>query len=103
VNESPIACELTSPELQERRRAILPKFRDAVIEVNELEDGFAYSFASDPDQLKELAGLIDLERRCCPFLRFRLTVEAGGGPLSLEITGPDGTKDFLRNTFDWKS
>jgi hypothetical protein len=36
-----------------------------------------------------------LESQCCPFLRFQLTVELGGGPVWLELTGPPGTRDFL--------
>jgi len=99
MNDLPIVCELTGAELQERRTTILEKVRRSVVKVSELEDGFIYAFPSHGDQLKELAGLIDLERQCCPFLRFRLTIEAGGGPFSLEITGPEGTKDFLLGIF----
>ena len=40
-------------------------------------------------------GAIDAERRCCRFLRFRLTVEPDEGPMVLELTGPEGTRDFL--------
>ena len=99
MSDLPIACSLTSDELQERRSAVLQKVRLAVLEVRELKDGFAYSFPSEGDWLRELAGLIDLERQCCPFLRFNLTVEANGGPLWLEMTGPEGTKNFLNSTF----
>jgi len=101
MKDLPIACNLTSAELQERRRTVLEKLKDAVIGVNELGDGYEYSFHSEGEQLKELAAMIELERQCCPFLRFRLTLEAGGGPLHLEITGPAGTKEFLASTFDW--
>ena len=101
MNDLPIACSLTSPELQERRRLVLEKIRRGVLEIKELEDSYAYSFPSQGDWLRELAGLIDLERQCCPFLRFELIVEADRGPLWLELTGPVGTKDFLRTTFAW--
>ena len=100
MSDLPIACSLTSVELQERRSAVLQKVRRAVLEVRELEDGYAYSFPSEGDWLRELAGLIDLERQCCLFLQFRLTVEANAGPIWLEMTGPEGTKEFLVNTFD---
>jgi len=96
----PIACTLTAPELQERRRTVLQKVRSAVVEVRELENGYSYSFPSAEDWLVEVAGLIDLERQCCPFLRFQITVEENGGPLWLEMTGPPGTKEFLASTFD---
>jgi len=103
MNSLPIACNLTSAELQERRRSVLEKLRDAVIEVKELADGYSYSFSAAGNRFKELADMIDLERQCCPFLQFRLTVAAGGAPLHLEITGPEGTKDFLLSTLEWRS
>jgi len=102
MNSLPIACSLTSAELQERRRTVLETLRGAVLEVEELADGFAYSFMSEGNRFKELADMIDLERQCCPFLQFRLTVAAGHGPLTLAITGPEGTKDFLLSTFAWE-
>lgn len=103
MDNLPIACKLTSAELQERRRKVLEKLHDGVIEVKELADGYAYSFSSKGNRFKELADMIDLERQCCPFLQFRLFVAPGGGPLLLEITGPEGTKDFLLSTFAWRS
>ena len=102
MNSLPIACNLTTSELQERRRTVLAKLRDAVVEVKELADGYSYSFASEGNRFEELADMIDLERQCCPFLQFRVNVAAGSGPLTLEITGPEGTKDFLLSTFDWR-
>ena len=100
MNDLPIACTLSSPELQQRRRTVLQKVRRAVLEVIEVEGGYAYCFPSEGEWLQELAAMIDLERQCCPFLRFRLTVEANGSPMWLELTGPEGTKDFLTNTFN---
>lgn len=46
-------------------------------------------------RLPELSEVIELERKCCPFLRFVLTVEPAGGPLRLELSGAAGTKEFL--------
>lgn len=102
MNSLPTACNLTSAELQERRRTVLEKLRAAVVDVKELADGYAYSFTSEGNRFKELADMIDLERQCCPFLQFRVTVAAGGGPISVEVTGPAGTKDFLLSTFEWR-
>jgi hypothetical protein len=84
----PIACSLTNSELQERRRGVLHRVRSAVVEVRELENGYAYCFPSEGGRLTELAQLVDLERQCCPFLRFAITVESDNGPIRLEMTGP---------------
>lgn len=102
VNSLPIACTLTSAELHERRRTVLEKLRDAVVEMKELADGYSYTFAAEGNRLQELAAMIDLERQCCPFLQFRVNVTPANGPIILEIAGPEGTKDFLSNNFDWR-
>ena len=94
MNELPIACTLTSAELQERRITVLANLRQSVVEFKELPDGYAYSLSSDAS-LQDLAAMIELERQCCPFLRFTLTVEPAGGGVWLELTGPPGTREFL--------
>ena len=42
-----------------------------------------------------IAEMIDGERQCCRFLRFAVVLEANLGPVSLELTGPAGTRAFL--------
>lgn len=100
MTDLPVACSLMPAELQERRRTLLLKMREVVSEVTELEDGFKYEFALADDVLPELAKLIQLEHQCCPFLTFRLALEAGGDSVLLEMTGPQGTKEFLAEVFN---
>ena len=94
-----IACKLTTAELQKRRSEVLERLKSAMINVTEIEDGFIYQFSSTANQIAELGNLMALEHQCCPFLRFRLTIEPGEGPAILELTGPEGTKDFLTALF----
>ena len=42
----------------------------------------------------ELARIVELERSCCAFLRFRLEQDAEG--CELTITAPDGAEDAMR-------
>lgn len=99
MGDLPVACSLIPAELPDRRRNVLSKVRGAVTDIKELEHGFIYQFPSDGGLILELANLIQLEHRCCPFLTFRLTVEPGEGSVSLELTGPEGTKEFLEEIF----
>src|SRR5207253_2529614 len=63
----------------------------------------AYHSITDPGQrghlwgdvAASLAALIETERACCPFLSFQLIVEPDRGSVSLELTGPAGTREFL--------
>jgi len=44
-----------------------------------------------------VADLIMAEHECCPFLTFQLTAEPKMGALTIRMTGPDGTKPFLKS------
>ena len=69
------------------------------METKELDHGYAYRFPSGANWIAELAQLITFERECCPFLLFQLRLEPANGPLWLELTGPEGTKEFLLSLF----
>ena len=97
--DGPVACSLTTVELQQRRNEVLNGIRNAVLEIREHSDGFAYRFSSNEHLLDQLTEMIKLERRCCPFLTFKLHVDPGDGPMWLELSGPEGTKDFLAGLF----
>jgi hypothetical protein len=43
-----------------------------------------------------LADFITNERRCCPFLDFTLTVSENAKPVTLLLSGPEGTRKFLQ-------
>ncbi len=96
----PIACSLTDSEFRERRNNVLRKVGQSVLEVKEIENGYTYRFPSNDDSFTEITNLVRLERKCCPFLQFRITVESGNGDIWLELTGAQGTKDFLASLFN---
>lgn len=93
----PIACNLVAIPDADRPRyfALRAQVLAAVESRAETDDGFLLHVATDRAPLVALAEWIAFERACCPFLRFRLTVE-GDGPARLELGGADGVKDFLR-------
>ena len=99
-NNLAIACSLTDAELQQRRQAELSEAKSAMIAVKETENGFVYQFESSSERIAALTNLVQLEHQCCPFLTFRITVEPGDRPVSLEISGPPGTKEFLTALFE---
>jgi hypothetical protein len=95
----PVACTLSDAELCEREVRILARFKSAVIATEELPDGYAFRMPGDDKWIAAVAELIAAERQCCRFLTFELTVAPNTGPVILRVTGPAGTKDFLRMTF----
>ncbi len=97
--ELPTACTLTDAEMRERRRTILDTFRGAALEVTSLPLGYTYRFEPTSEVLARLVHLVDLEHQCCPFLTFKIIIEAGNQPISLEITGPPDAKPMIADFF----
>ena len=95
MRDLPIMCELTQDEITARRATLLPGLLAQAEERTALPDGFRWRFAASGEFLAAAAETMNTERHCCRFLRLVLTVEPGGGPMWLEITGPQGTVEFL--------
>ena len=95
-DNTPAACLLTTVELRDRQATLLAEFRSAVVETEELQDGYAFRLKSDGESIGLIAQLMVAERECCPFLTFELAALSNSGPLIVRVSGPAGTKEFLR-------
>ena len=70
-----------------------------MIATEELPDGYAFRVLGDRKWIVVVAELIAAERECCPFLTFELAAQPNMGSVIVRLTGPAGTKDFLRTHF----
>ena len=95
----PVACTLSPAALQARRENLLHVLLRRTKERRELPNGYSLRFAAESDVLSEIVRAIDNERQCCRFLRFAVTVEPDDGPLTVDLTGPAGTREFLAAMF----
>jgi hypothetical protein len=90
-----VACTLTADEINACRDRLLPGLVERAVRLDGLPNGCRLTFAPSSDLLHAIAGTIDRERQCCQFLRFTLTIEPGAAEFVLDVTGPDGTREFL--------
>lgn len=95
MTDLPLACTLDPTTLEARRDGLLPGLAREAVARTALPDGLRLTFTPGPGTVTAIARVIDAERQCCRFLRFRLTLEPGDGRIELEISGPAGTRDFL--------
>ena len=95
--EIPVACCLSDAELRKREATLLADFKAALTGWQELNDGYAFFLPGNSEWIVLVAELIVAERECCPFLKFELSMEPGMGPVSIRMTGPAGTKEFLQS------
>jgi hypothetical protein len=92
---SEIACKLDPGGRGQRQQVLVNLVARATVR-RESDGGYAFGFPAEATTLAEVAAVVEPERRCCPFLRIALTAEPDDGPIRLDLTGPDGTKEFLR-------
>jgi hypothetical protein len=96
----PLNCALPEAELRERVAELEGIIARKIVEVRELDDGYALRFPTEAGIVEELGRFIAFERVCCAFLNFALLVKAAGGPIWLELTGSDEAKSYLRPTVE---
>src|SRR5262245_16914989 len=94
MRDLPIVCALQPGELTATQ--LLPGVIAAARARQTIENGYRFEFRASSDVLSSIVRMIDAERQCCQFLRFQLTVEAAGGLVVLDVTGPTGSQEFLQ-------
>ncbi len=90
-----VTCTLSPEALTARRQGLLAELLRRADAHEEFTNGHRWSFAATDDIFAMILTMVEAERRCCRFLRFQIIVEPGGGPVSVELTGPPGTREFL--------
>src|SRR5215208_3317448 len=67
--------------------------------IKEVENGYSFTFPNETERVAQIAEFISNERLCCPFLQFTLRVSSLSEPISVSLTGPMGTQEFLQAEF----
>lgn len=97
-NPMVIACDLSALDAPQRRRRreLQEQLRADIQEARELEDGYAFRHSPKTSVLLELAEFAALERLCCPFFGFEISVGRDRGPVWFRITGGEEAKRVLQ-------
>ena len=96
MERAKLSCKLTTPELQKRKKTVVAELKNLLLEKIELENGFKYKFDGSDKMLDLLNDSIKTERLCCDFFVFNLTSTSDTKFTWLELSGPEGVKDFIK-------
>lgn len=98
---TPLACNMNvfSPAQREAHIQTTAELIQGVESVRDVANGYEFQFPNETGIISRIAEFISNERLCCPFLEFSLNVISNNGPISLKLTGPVGTQEFLREEF----
>ena len=97
---SPIVCTLTPDEILARKASLLPGLAARASHREPTADGYRLRFDAAPDILPAITDAVNAERQCCRFLRFELVVAPDAGAITLTMSGPDGSREFLMALID---
>lgn len=96
TTDKPLVCKLTSIELQERKATIIAELKSKHLEKIEFTNGFSFKFEATDEMLDLLTDFVKSERQCCDFFNFAIRLE-NDNVVWLDITGPEGAKEFIQN------
>ena len=101
--EPTIVCNMDvfSPVERENHIRNTTQLFRTVQDLREAENGFIFIFPqiNGSENIARFAEFIYNEQRCCPFLEFTLKIAPNDEPISLLLTGPEGTREFLHEEF----
>lgn len=101
-SESPLFCEMDvfTREQREAHIRTTTQLVKAIQKLYEVENGYEFVFPNGSPYITGIAEFIVNERLCCPFLEFELNVKPNEPSITLSLTGPAGTQEFLRAEFE---
>ena len=89
----PLVCKLSSKEVEERKATIIASLKKEIIERRELPNGYSFKFKGDDASIDRLISFVKSERQCCGFFNYNVSITEEYA--MLELTGPEGSKDFV--------
>ena len=100
-SDAPLVCNMGMFTAAERDSHIdnTAQLIQAIQSIAEVENGYEFTFPNDTERIAQIAEFISNERLCCPFLQFTLRVNSMSEPISISLSGPTGTQEFLQAEF----
>jgi len=89
-----VKCLLEGGELKLRTAEVSKwffQYEDIIV----YEDGYSFRFPGKDEWFQRIVEFIASERRCCNFMKFKVTIEPNSGPIWLYIGGSAEIKDYL--------
>ena len=95
-----LVCSLLPKEKQERQKQIKEVLVPFLIKKETIPNGIIFYFKDEENLSNQLMEFIALEKTCCPFFKFDLSILPFQQGIALQVSGMPGVKEFIGNLFD---
>jgi hypothetical protein len=99
-SDEELACDFTAIPEDEREahRTVARNLFESIEDVKERPQGYSFRIPGNSEAIERAGAFMARERLCCPFFNFDLTIESGGDPVWLSLSGTDQVKTFIEET-----
>ena len=90
-----LSCSLLPDDLNERVAMLKEELFTEDVVTEELEDGYLFFFEDEGEVATKLLDFLDIEKQCCPFFKFDLSILPFKQGMALKISGGPRVKSFI--------
>lgn len=86
---------MSAADLENRLNNEIQTLFSATSKITDLEDGYMLHFLAGDEQFEQITNFMQVERKCCSFIKFSLTVLPEFEGITLSLTGPNAIKEMI--------
>lgn len=94
--EGAVQCNLMGDSLLERKRILREKVFSEVVKKDSTEYGLVYYFEDQPELLDLVLEHVLIEKECCPFFKFDISILPFKQGFALQLSGSDAAIEMLK-------
>ena len=97
IIDGAIQCEFIDDELIERKRILKKEIFSHLLRKEEHPESIIYYFKEDPELLKSVLEHVTIEKACCPFFKFDISIPSFKQGFALQVSGSKDALDMIRD------
>ena len=94
--EGAIQCNLIEEDLVERKKVLKEAIFSKVQKKEESSEGFIYYFEDDSELLSNVLEHVEIEKACCPFFKFDISILPFNNGFALQISGSEAALEMIK-------
>lgn len=95
IFDGAIQCNLIGEELLERKQILKDSIFSQVISKEKSTDGYIFYFEDDTKLLSSVLEHVQIEKACCPFFKFDISILPNNQGFALQISGTKSAIEMI--------